>query len=175
MPRGESMHTNKFPLFLLVVFALAVSSISSAQDNQDGRDIKHVLLISVDGMHALDLTNYIAAHPSSTLAQLSGHGITYTNASTPYISDSFPGLAALVTGGSPTTTGLWYDVSFNRKLSPPKQTTLNGIPGGANLCPGTVGTALEYSEGVDFDLSRLDGGGGINPDFLPRDPGNGCK
>ncbi|HEV7676819.1 MAG TPA: alkaline phosphatase family protein [Candidatus Angelobacter sp.] len=134
-----------------------------------------MLLISVDGMHALDLTNYIAAHPNSTLAQLSGHGVTYTNASTPYISDSFPGLAALVTGGSPTTSGLWYDVSYNRKLSPPAQTTLNGIPGGANLCPGTVGAALEYSEGVDFDLTRLDAGGGINPAFLPRDPKNGCK
>jgi len=169
------MQTNKFPLFLLIAFALAVSSLSSARDNDDGRDIKHVLLISVDGMHALDLTNYIAAHPSSTLAQLSGHGITYTNASTPYISDSFPGLAALVTGGSPTTTGLWYDVSFNRKLSPPAQTTGTGIPGGANLCPGTVGAALGYDEGVDFDLSRLDAGGGINPAFLPRDPNNGCK
>jgi hypothetical protein len=169
------MHTNKFPHFLLIVFALAASSLSSARDNEDGRDIKHVLLISVDGMHALDLTNYIAAHPSSTLAQLSDHGITYTNASTPYISDSFPGLAALVTGGSPTTTGLWYDVSFNRKLSPPAQTTGTGIPGGANLCPGTVGAALGYDEGIDFDLSRLDGGGGINPAFLPRDPNNGCK
>jgi hypothetical protein len=97
-------------------------------------------------MHALDLTNYISAHPNPTMAQLSSHGITFTNASTTYMSDSFPGLASLVMGGSPTTTGLWYDVSFNRKLSPPAQTTLNGIPGGANLCPGTVGTALEYAE-----------------------------
>ena len=169
------MSKSKSPFFLLFLFALAVSSLSFARDNEDGRDIKHVLLISVDGMHALDLTNYIAVHPGSTLAQLSGHGITYTNASTPYISDSFPGLAALVTGGSPTTTGLWYDVSFNRKLSPPAQTTGTGIPGGANLCPGTVGAALGYDEGVDFDLSRLDAGGGINPAFLPRDPNNGCK
>jgi hypothetical protein len=169
------MSTSKFPLFLLIVFTLAISSLSFARDNEDGRDIKHVLLISVDGMHALDLTNYIAAHPGSTLAQLSGHGITYTNASTPYVSDSFPGLAALITGGSPTTTGLWYDVSFNRKLSPPAQTTGTGILGGANLCPGTVGAALGYDEGVDFDLSRLDAGGGINPAFLPRDPNDACK
>jgi hypothetical protein len=169
------MHKHKSSLFFLIAFVLAVSSLSFARDNEDSRDIKHVLLISVDGMHALDLTNYVAAHPNSAMAQLSGHGITYTNASTPYISDSFPGLAALVTGGSPISTGLWYDVSYNRKLSPPAQTTLNGIPGGANLCPGTVGAALEYSEGVDFDLTRLDAGGGINPAFLPRDPNNGCK
>ena len=169
------MHKLKSFLLVLIAFTLAAGSLSSARDNEDGRDIKHVLLISVDGMHALDLTNYVAAHPSSTLAQLSGHGITYTNASTTYISDSFPGLAALVTGGSAPTPGLWYDDSYNRKLSPPAQTTLNGIPGGANLCPGTVGTALEYSEGVDFDLTRLDAGGGVNPAFLPRDPSNGCK
>jgi hypothetical protein len=169
------MYKRKLPLLLLIVFTLTVSSLSFARDNEDGRDIKHVLLISVDGMHALDLTNYVAAHPGSTLAQLSDHGITYTNASTTYISDSFPGLASLVTGGSPITTGLWYDVSYNRKLSPPAQTTLNGIPGGANLCPGTVGTGFEYSEGVDFDLTRLDAGGGVNPAFLPRDPNNGCK
>jgi hypothetical protein len=141
---------------------LALPLEAAAGHDEDGPRVKHVLLISVDGMHALDLTNYVAAHPNSTLAQLSAHGKTFTNASTPYISDSFPGLAALVTGGSPITAGLWYDVSYNRKLSPPKQTTLNGIPGGANLCPGTVGAPFEYDEGVDFDLTRLDAGGGID-------------
>src|SRR5215471_12394594 len=164
--------------FLLASLSLAAPlSIHAARRDHDGDDrrVKHVLLISVDGMHALDLTNYVASHPHSTLAQLSEHGNTYTNASTPFVSDSFPGLAALVTGGSPITTGFWYDVSYNRKLSPPKQTTLNGSRGAPGLCPGTVGTALEYSEGVDFDLTRLAGGGGINPDFLPRDPQNGCK
>src|SRR5262249_20412094 len=138
---------------LVSVSLLATISITAplpmraARRNQDSDDrrVKHVLLISVDGMHALDLTNYVASHPHSTLAQLSEHGNTYTNASTPFVSDSFPGLAALVTGGSPITTGFWYDVSYNRKLSPPTQTTLNGIPGAPGLCPGTVGTALEYS------------------------------
>lgn len=73
--------------------------------------VKHVLLISVDGLHALDLANYVSSHPGSTLAQLSNHGVTYTNNSTSTPSDSFPGLASLVTGGSPVTTGLWYDVT----------------------------------------------------------------
>lgn len=54
--------------------------------------VKHVLLISVDGLHAVDLTNYVATHPDSTLAQLSKHGVTYTNNSTSIPSDSFPGL-----------------------------------------------------------------------------------
>ena len=66
-------------------------------------DIKHVLLVSVDGLHALDLSNYVASHPDSNLAQLSRHGVTYTNNATSSPSDSFPGLASLVTGGSPVT------------------------------------------------------------------------
>src|SRR5690349_15252144 len=90
-------------LTLLSVFGQNL--FAATRDNEERRDIKHVLLISVDGMHALDLTNYVASHPNSTLAGLSKHGITYTNASTPFVSDSFPGLAALITGGSPATTG----------------------------------------------------------------------
>src|SRR5690242_14148223 len=126
-------------LLLTCLLVFATGSFAATRDNDEHRDIKHVLLISVDGMHALDLTNYVAAHPNSTLAQLSSHGITYTNASTPFVSDSFPGLAALITGGSPATTGLWYDVSFNRKLSPP-------AANGATLCPGAVGTPVLYDE-----------------------------
>jgi type I phosphodiesterase/nucleotide pyrophosphatase len=151
----------------IVLFALTIPSLAASPDNENHRDIRHVLLISVDGMHALDLSNYVAAHPNSTLAQLSSHGITYTNASTPFVSDSFPGLSALITGGSPATTGFWYDVSYNRKLSPPAQS-------GASLCPGTVGTPVLYDESVDPDSSRLDAGGGIDPTAFPRDPANGC-
>jgi len=62
-----------------------------------GHPVKHVLLISVDGLHALDLSNYVVSHPNSTLAELSGEGITYSNDSTSTPSDSFPGLASLVT------------------------------------------------------------------------------
>src|SRR3984957_18450458 len=135
--------------------------------------IKHVLLISVDGLHALDLANYVAAHPDSNLAELSKHGVTYTNNATSSPSDSFPGLASLVTGGSPVTTGLWYDDTYNRALSPPAQTDGLGNPGGS--CPGTIGTNVAWDEAVDIDLTRLDAGGGLNPKFLVRNPNNGCK
>ena len=161
--------------YLLAVSLLAVPLTSFAANHDEDRDsrIKRVLLISVDGLHALDLTNYVAAHPSSTLALLSSHGKTYTNAAASVPSDSFPGLASLVTGGSPTTTGFWYDVSFNRKLSlPAAPNTIMGMASGP--CPSTGGAVVELDEGVDFDLTRLDGGGGINPAFLPRDPNNGC-
>jgi hypothetical protein len=167
----------------LMVSALAASLVAaplpvSAGGNgasDSGPTVKHVLLISVDGLHALDLSNYVNSHHDSTLAALSRTGVTYTNASTSTPSDSFPGLAALVTGGSPITAGLWYDVTYNRALSPPAKTTSLPITGGPNLCPDIIGSPLAYDESIDINLTKLNGGGGINPDFLPRDPDNGCK
>ncbi len=134
--------------------------------------VQHVLLISVDGLHALDLANFVATHQDSTLALLSRHGITYTNAATTTPSDSFPGLASLVTGGGPVTAGFWYDDTYNRLLSPPRHTDGLGNPGGN--CPGKIGTNIAWDEAIDKDLTKLNGGGGINPDFLPRNPNNGC-
>jgi len=166
-------------LFRTLVSSFLLASLlalpaRAQQQGDDGHDrgVQHVLLISVDGLHALDLTNYVASHPDSSLASLSQHGVTYTNNSTSQPSDSFPGLASLVTGGSPTTTGLWYDDTYNRKLSPPKQTDGLGNPGGS--CPGTIGTNVAWDEAVDIDLTQLNGGGGLNPNFLVRDPANNC-
>jgi hypothetical protein len=154
------------------------SGLHAYADSDDGllgsrQQIKHVLLISVDGLHALDLSNYVASHPDSSLAELSRHGVTYTNNATSSPSDSFPGLASLVTGGSPVTTGLWYDDTYNRALSPPAETDGLGNPGGS--CPGKIGTNVAWDEAVDADLTRLDGGGGLNPKFLVRDPKHGCR
>jgi hypothetical protein len=154
-----------------------LSGIAARADTEEGalegHHVKHVLLISVDGLHALDLSNYVATHPDSTLAELSRHGVTYTNNSTSSPSDSFPGLASLITGGSPVTTGLWYDDTYNRALSPPAVTDGLGNPGGS--CPGQIGTNVAWDEAVDKDLTRLDAGGGINPSYLVRDPNQGCK
>ena len=141
----------------LLVSALAASLLTSplplsAAGNgasDSGPAVKHVLLISVDGLHALDLANYVNSHEGSTLAALSRTGVTYTNASTSTPSDSFPGLAALVTGGSPITAGLWYDVTYNRALSPPARTTSLPITGGPHLCPDIIGTPMAYDESID--------------------------
>jgi len=118
--------------------------------------VQHVLLISVDGMHAIDLQNYVAAHPNSALAQLAGSGVSYPNASTTRPSDSFPGLMAQITGGTSKSTGVYYDVSYNRALLP---------PGG-----GKPGTAVTYDESIDIDRTLLSGGGGIDSSLLPLDP-----
>jgi hypothetical protein len=152
----------------------------------DGHKIKHVLLISIDGMHAVDYENCVASNTCPTLATLGKTGVNYTRTSTSRPSDSFPGLMALVTGGSPRTVGAFYDVAYDRVLAPPKIATGNGLPGGPCNLNVINGTQTEYEEGNDFDQSKLNGGfpgystidGGvksINPDRLVRDPFNNCK
>src|SRR5437879_5794300 len=103
-------------------------------------DVDRVLLISVDGLHALDVARYVEAHPNSAMAELSRHGITYSNARTPANSDSFPGLLALVTGGSPVSHGLFYDVSYDRTLFDPTNTT----------CTGSGGNLMVFDESIDL-------------------------
>ncbi len=60
-------------------------------------------------------------------------GTTYSNASTSKPSDSFPGLMALVSGGSPRTVGAFYDVAFDRYSRAPAKTTGNGVAAGPVL------------------------------------------
>jgi hypothetical protein len=43
------------------------------------------------------------------------------------------------------------------------------------MCPAVVGTAVGFDEEINTDLTGIDGGGGINPNYLTRDPNNGCK
>jgi hypothetical protein len=130
---------------------------------------KHVLLISVDGLHALDVANYAAAHPASHLAGLTHSGLFYPNAVTPAPSDSFPGLVAQVTGGTPAVTGVFYDDSFDRTYFSP-----------ASNCQGEPGAEVSFAENVDVDSKRLDGGGTpgnsksqIDPAKLPMTLVNG--
>src|SRR5499427_3296811 len=121
-------------------------------------DIDRVLLISVDGLHALDVARYVEAHPSSALAELSGHGVTYSNARTPANSDSFPGLLALVTGGSPISHGLFYDVSYDRTIFDPSNTT----------CQGKAGNTMVFDESIDKYNSSNVSLNVIDPAALPR-------
>jgi hypothetical protein len=46
--------------------------------------------------------------------------------------------------------------------------------GGAALCPANRRTQVGFDEEIDFDYTKLDGAGGINPQYLPRDPNNNC-
>src|SRR6267142_2820193 len=106
-------------LSLCLLGALNPSCTRANDDLGGGHKIRHVLLISVDGLHALDVANYVAAHPNSALAELSRHGVTYSNARTPANSDSFPGLLALITGGSPVSHGLFDESTDKYTGTPP--------------------------------------------------------
>ncbi len=167
-----------------------------AQDQiKNPNGIRRVLLISIDGMHAVDYLN--CANGISTvnngkpycpaLAALGKTGINYVAANTSKPSDSFPGLTAIVTGGSPALTGVYYDVAYSRNYDAPKKTTGNGLQAGPCTPFGTpTGTTTEYEEGIDIDQTKVNGGapgaaltdGGIasiDTKRLVRDPANGCN
>jgi hypothetical protein len=113
---------------------------------------QHVLLLSIDGMHQSDLVGYVQAHQNSALAGLVRRGISYTNAQTPVPSDSFPGLLAQVTGGNPRTTGVYYDDSYAHDLLE---------PGTTNCAGAKLGGTVSFTEELDKDVSKIDGGQGL--------------
>ena len=118
----------------------------------------HVLLVSVDGLHALDVARFVQNHPHSALAELSRHGVTYSNARLPGNSDSFPGLLALVTGGSPLSHGIFYDVSYDRNLFDPANTG----------CVCSPGNAMVFDESIDVYTPGHVSLDTIDPTKLPR-------
>src|SRR5689334_11826757 len=94
---------------------VAVEAVSTASAAPRMR-VQHVLLISVDGLHQSDLEWYVANHPNSALARLVHRGADFSNAHTSDPSDSDPGGTALMTGGNPRTTGVYYDVAYNHNV-----------------------------------------------------------
>src|SRR5580700_2408368 len=170
--------------------------LAHANDDWGGHtNIKHVLLVSIDGMHAVDYLNCSkgisgvngGAAYCPNLAELGENGVNYRNTSTSKPSDSFPGLMALVTGGSPRSVGAFYDVAYDRTLDAPATTTGNGVAGAPGLCTAgaaPMGTTTEFDEGIDIDQALLNGGapagvdGGIasiDPMRLERDPAHNCN
>lgn len=149
------------------------SAAQAAQDEQhehhEARQVKHVLLISFDGLHQQDVARCVAGNTCPNLALLAQSGVTYTNAHTPGLSDSFPGLAALVTGGSPKTAGLFYDVSYDRTLYAPSDTQCQGKQGWNVVFDETTGIDAENGGA----LVHLDGGGAFNPQAIPNAKING--
>ena len=191
------MKTNRF---LLVGAALATAMVFFAAVTTAGSNkvasgqIKHVLLLSIDGMHAVDFYN--CSHGIAgvnggdpycpNMAALSRTGINYVNTESSKPSDSFPGMAALASGGTPKTTGLYYDVAYDRSLDAPAKTTGTGLAAGpCTPYAEPTGTTTDNDQGVDLDDTKLNGGapgaglteGGIaslDPLKLVRDPQLGC-
>jgi hypothetical protein len=160
------------------LFSSVLQATSAFAD--DDNKVQRVLLVSIDGFHAVDLAICAAKgakFPCPNLKKLMDHGLTYTNASTTKPSDSFPGLLAQITGGTSKSTGVFYDDSYDRTLFAP------GSPG----CTSGPGAEVMLAENTEFNLHSIDGGKtgsltnlnagvAIDPDHLPVQNVSGlCK
>jgi hypothetical protein len=184
-----------FTISFLIATVLPAAFAQGAAQKNDPDGIHHVLLISIDGMHAVDYLNCSRGLPTvnngepycPNLAVLGETGVNYRDTSTSKPSDSFPGLMALMTGGSPRTVGAFYDVAYDRTYDAPINTTGNGVagtgPGGCTPYVAGTGSTTEFDEGIDVNKLALNGGaptgvdGGIqsiDPTKLDRDPANNC-
>ena len=183
---------------LFVAAAAALFAVSAVAQNGeaafDRGPIRHVLLISIDGMHAVDFLNCskgIAGVNDGkpycpNLAALSATGVNYVAANTSKPSDSFPGLMNIVTGATPRTMGVYYDVAYDRSLDGPAVATWYGNgPGTCTSGGAPTGFTTEYEEAIDLDYTKLNGGApgasltdgtvaSIDPSRLDRDPAKGC-
>src|SRR5271163_3306684 len=180
----------------LAVFAVAAAAmlppwiVGRAADTSrvGSKNVKHVVLLSIDGMHAVDFYNCTHGIAGANggdpycpnLALLAKNGINYVATSSSRPSDSAPGLMALVTGGTPKSTGIYYDVAFDRTLDGPQITTGTGLAA-APCTPyaAPTGTTTDADQGIDLDDTKLNGGAdataaAIDPKKLSRNPAAGC-
>jgi hypothetical protein len=185
----------RFPIVTVAAALLMVGA--SAQNTSEGlgdSSIKHVLLISIDGMHAVDFKNCAQGIAGANdgkpycpnLVALAKNGVNYVAANTSKPSDSFPGLMSIVTGATPRTMGVYYDVAYDRSLDGPAVTTGNG--NAAAPCDPTkppTGYTTEYEEGLDIDQTMVNGGtpgagltdgtaASLDTTKMDRDPKRGC-
>ncbi len=146
----------KTPRSALMAACLAGLLCPFAHAGMPATGINHVLLISVDGMHATDLDHYIRQHPRSTLATLAASGVEYGNAHTVVPADSFPGLLGIMTGGTPAVTGVYFDVTYDRRLAANE----------ADCKAGRFGTTVAFDEAADGPADAT-GRRQLDPAHLP--------
>jgi len=158
MPHIVSTPLNRVRRAFGLGCSLLVSTLLLSHSASGATNANRILLLSIDGMHAMDLARFVRTYPNSTLAGLLSNAVSYTTASCGKPADSFPGMMAIATGGSPISTGVYYDSSYDRTLWPP------------GVFSGPTGTAVVYNETIDFNANVIDGGGGLNPNLMPRQP-----
>ena len=149
------------PRRFLMAGAALLGIVTIARADQSAVHVNHVLLISVDGMHEVDLRLWIQGHPTGALAALAKRGTTYSEAQTTAPSDSFPGMIAQVTGGTPFSAGVFYDDSYDRTFYPP-----------SSNCSGTAGAETTYAENLDYSLADVTGGGTLGNPLSQINPAN---
>jgi hypothetical protein len=137
---------------VLASSAAAVSRGGGSGYSRHHSPIRHVLLISVDGMHQQDLAWYVRTYPHSVLADLVRHGTEYSDALSTIPSDSFPATVGLMTGGTPGVTGFYYDDTYNYDVFPAGTTKCVGSPPGGQVI---------YDNTIDLRPGRLDAGQGL--------------
>ena len=102
-------------------------------------------------MHQSDLTGYVGRIPIQRLLH-SSHGSQLQQRSDARSFGLVSGLLAQVTGGNPRTTGVYYDDSYAHDLFEPGTTDCAGAkPGGA----------VSFTEELDKDITKIDGGQGL--------------
>jgi len=184
-----------FTATIALTASLGADAAAQGQKHQKkSNNFQRVLLVSIDGMHAVDYINCSQGVSGvnngqpycPNLAALGQTGVNYLDTSTSRPSDSFPGLTTIVSGATPRLHGAFYDVAYDRVLAPPLRITGNGLKGGVCVPNQPNGTTTEYEEGIDRNqkflngidgISSKNGDGGINsidPGRLPRDPYNNC-
>ena len=154
---------------LAVGIPVATAQSSGQHDGHGhGQQITHVLLISVDGMHQSDLEWYVANHPGSELAKLANGGVEFTNNHTSDPSDSDPGGTALMTGGNPKTTGIYYDDEYSHGVFPPGTTACctGPVPGGNVIYDSPddlLANVPDFINAANGTFPAFDEGGSIFP------------
>src|SRR5207247_86856 len=134
----------------------------------DDHKVRRVLVISIDGMHALDLALWIKNNPtpanvpspgpgSSWLAGLAARGMNFTNASTTKPSDSIPATVGIFTGASPAVGGMYYDDAYHRGWFKP----------GSN-CALPAGTVIDLKNGINLATPNTDGSFSVDPTKMPQ-------
>jgi Type I phosphodiesterase / nucleotide pyrophosphatase len=150
------------------VLACLGSTFASAQILAKNQ-VRHILLISADGMTELDYQLWVKNNPTSAIAQLASQGVHYSNAYLTKPGDSIPATVGIFAGATPAVAGMYYDDAYNRSWFVPTDTT----------CATPVGTVTSLKQDIDFNPNVVDGGasanGGaqINPALLPRQLVNG--
>src|SRR5712691_11360388 len=142
------------------LFCMTPALLSTTALFGDDHKIRRVLVISIDGMHALDFSLWIKNNPSSALEGLAARGVNFTNATSTKPSDSIPATVGIFTGGSPAIGGMYYDDAYNRAWFAPANLT----------CSGTPGAVIDLKQGINLNL---DGSGGVDPTKVPRQLVNG--
>src|SRR5262249_48619531 len=131
-------HMRRF-LFVAALAAVVLGSVATAGVTAVGGArakhplADHVLLLSVDGLHQSAREWLVGHHPPSGFAKPTHRGADFPPAEPPFPSDSFPGRVGQVTGGTPRSTGISYDDTWNHAMFPAGTTTCTGPAPGAEV------------------------------------------